>query len=42
MVNFVDDVKDGNYGRSRVANLVDTIKIASMFIKTTLKDSNKV
>ena len=28
--------------RPRVANFADTIKIATVFMKTTLKDSNKV
>ena len=28
--------------RPRVANFADTTKIATIFVKTTLKDSNKV
>ena len=28
--------------RSRVANFAEIIKIASMFIKTTFRDSNKI
>ena len=31
-----------NLGRLRVANFADIIKIATMFIKTTFKDSKKL
>ena len=49
MKKFVGDVMDRSYEaitfisrRPRFANFADIIKIESMFIKTTFKDSKKV